>query len=148
MAIPDFNERGCLAHGIHDCTVDEAAARFGAFQASDRRPQLWAKFLEFVREAKACGVVEAVLIDGSFVTTKPDPNDIDLVLVVSARHDFGADLPPATYNVVAQQRVRKRFGFDIVVARNGSENLEHAIEFFQQVKLRPGERKGILRISL
>jgi hypothetical protein len=29
--------------------------------------------------------MEAVLVDGSFVTAKPDPNDIDLVIVVGAR---------------------------------------------------------------
>lgn len=148
MAIPVFNEHGWLPDGIHDCTQDEAAVRLGVFQASDRRPQLWAKFTEFMREARACGLVEAVLVDGSFVTTKPDPNDVDLVLVVSDRHDFGADLPPASYNVLAQQRVRRRFGFDIVVVRNGGENLELAIAFFQQVRQQPGVKKGILRIRL
>ena len=148
MAIPEFNEQGRLPDGIHDCTLDEAGARFGVFQASDRRPHLWAKFKEFFREAKDCGLVEAVLVDGSFVTTNLDPNDIDLVLVVPANHDFGTDLPPAHYNLLAQQRVRRRFGFDIVVVRDGSENLEQAVGFFQQVRQQPGGRKGILRIRI
>ena len=30
-------------------------------------------------------------------------------------HDFEADLPPASYNVLVQQRVRRRFGFDILL---------------------------------
>jgi hypothetical protein len=38
--------------------------------------------------------------------------------------------------------------FDIVVVQNASENLESAIAFFQQVRQRPGLRKGILRILL
>ena len=92
--------------------------------------------------------MEAVLVDGSLVTAKPDPSDIDLVLVVAANHDFSADLPPAQYNLLAQQRVHRRFGFDIVVVKDGSENLEQAIAFFQQVKQRPGVKKGILRIKL
>jgi len=29
---------------------------------------------------RQCGFVETVIVDGSFVTTKPDPGDIDLVL--------------------------------------------------------------------
>jgi hypothetical protein len=45
-------------------------------------------------------------------------------------------------------RVRRRFGLDIVVVKDGSENLELAIAFFQQVKQRPGVKKGILRIGL
>ena len=88
MAIPPFNERGWLPDGIHDCTLEEATGRLGAFQGSDRRPNLWAKFAGFLREVKECGLVEAVLLDGSFVTAKSDPNDIDLILVVSAEHDF------------------------------------------------------------
>ena len=112
--IPPFNENGWLLEGIYDCTLDEAAERFGEFQGSDRRPQLWVRFNEFIRELKACEFLEAVLVDGSFVSAKPDPNDIDLVLVVAAAHDFSTDLPPVQYNLLAQQRVRRRFGFDIV----------------------------------
>ena len=146
--IPAFNEHGCLPEGIYDCTMDEAAARFATFQSSDRRPRLWSRFTAFIRQLEECGFVEAVIVDGSFVTEKPAPSDIDLVLVVAPSHDFSADLPPAHYSLLAQRRVRRRFGFDIVVVKNGSENLELAVEFFQQVKQRPGVKKGILRITL
>jgi hypothetical protein len=148
MAIPAFNEFGWLPEGVHDCTVEEVAARFGAFHGTDRRPQLFARLVAFLREARASALLEAVLVDGSFVTAKPDPNDIDLVLVVPQNHDFSADLPAPQYNLLAQQRVRSRFGFDIVVVRNRSENLEQAVAFFQQVRQRPGLKKGILRIRL
>jgi hypothetical protein len=148
MAIPAFNEYGSLPEGIHDCRFDEAARRFGAFQGSDSRPRLWAKFTQFMREAKASGLVQVVLIDGSFVIRIPDPNDIDLVLVVPASHDFSADLPPAQYNIFDQKRVRRRFELDIVVVKNASENLEWAIAFFHQIRQQPGIKKGILRLTL
>jgi hypothetical protein len=45
--------------------------------------------------------VEAVLVDGSFVTAKIDPNDIDLILIVPEVHDFSADISLAEYNVVS-----------------------------------------------
>jgi len=146
--IAPFNENGWLLEGIYGCTLDEAAERFGKFQGSDRRPQLWVRFTEFMRELKACEFLEAVLVDGSFVSAKPDPNDIDLVLVVASAHDFSTDLPPVQYNLLAQQRVRRRFGFDIVVVKNSSDSLEQAVAFFQQVKQRPGVKKGILKIKL
>ena len=79
--IPAFNDYGCLPAGIYDCTMDEAAEHFGVFQSSDRRPRLWARFTEFIRQVKGCGFVETVIVDGSFVTSKPNPSDIDLVLV-------------------------------------------------------------------
>ena len=146
--IPALNDYGYLPEGTYDCTVDEAAQRFGVFRSSDRRPRLWERFTEFIRQLKECGFVETVIVDGSFVTAKPAPSDIDLVLVVATSHDFSADLPPAHYSLLAQRRVRRRFGFDIVVVKNGSENLELAVAFFQQVKQRPGVKKGILRIRL
>ena len=146
--IPPFNENGCLPEGIYDCTIDEAAERFGAFQSSSQRPQLWDRFIEFMREADACELVDAVLVDGSFVTAKADPNDIDLVLVVSANHDFSADFQPSEYNVLSKRRVNRRFGFDLLVARADSEEYHRYVVFFQQVRLEPGRKKGILRIWL
>ena len=148
MPIPEFNEHGLLPEGIHDCTVEELENRFGNFQGSDRRPQLWAKFRDFIREAKASGVVETILVNGSFVTTKPDPNDIDLVLLVPASHDFSADLGPAQYNVLSRRHVRQRYGFDIVLALPGTEEVSEAAEFFQQVRGQSLRRKGILRLRI
>ncbi len=90
--------------------------------------------------------MQAVLLDGSFVTAKAAPNDIDLILVVPATHDFSADILPAQYNTISKRRVARRFGFDLLVARAGSEELERYVRFFQQVRLEPGKTKGILRI--
>ena len=146
MAIPACNADGWLPEGIHDCTLEEAATRFGAFQRTDRRPQLWAKFLAFVREAKACAWIEALVVDGSFVTAVPTPNDIDLIVVVSAQHDFARAFQPREYNVLSRRRVQQRFGFDLLVARTDSEEYEHYVEFFQQVRLAPQRKKGLLRI--
>ena len=78
----------------------------------------------------------------------PEPNDIDIVLVVASNYDLSTDLPPVVYSLLSHNRVRRRFGFDIVVVRNDSENLEQAVAFFQQVKQRPGVKKGILRVNL
>ena len=146
--IPPFNQLGYLPEGIYDCTIEEVAERFATFQTSDRRPQLWAKLTEFVREVAIWDFMEAVLVDGSFVTAAPEPNDIDLVLVVSAKHDFVEDLQPGAYNVLSKRRVNRRFGFDLLVARAESEEYRRYVGFFQQVRLEPGRRKGILRIWL
>lgn len=146
--IPAFNNYGYLPEGVYDYTMDEAEQPFGVFQSSDSRPRLWERFTEFIRQVKECGFVETVIVDGSFVTAKPAPSDIDLVLVLATSHDFSADLPPAHYSLLAQRRVQRRFGFDIIVVKDGSENLEVAIAFFHQVKQRPGVKKGILRIRL
>src|SRR5919109_1209681 len=127
--IPSFDQNGNLPEGIHDCTVDEAAERFGSFQQAIHRRQLWDSFLEFMREVIDSGLVDAILVDGSFVTAKAEPNDIDLVLVVSANHDFAADLKPSAYNVFSKRRVNRRFGFDLLVARADSEEYNRYLGF-------------------
>ena len=108
--------------------------------------RLWARLKEFLREVKACGLVEAVLLNGSFVTSKPAPNDIDLILVVRENHDFSADLAAEEYNVLSKRRVFRRHQFDLLVARAGSEEFHRYVAFFQQVRLEPDKRKGIPRI--
>lgn len=89
-----------------------------------------------------------VVIDGSFVTTEDSPNDIDLVLVVRSDHDFAITLRPFEYNALSKRWIRKEFGFDAVVAREGSRVLIEYLEFFAQVRKRPELTKGLLRIDL
>ena len=105
MPIPELNGFGLLPEGVYACTLAEAQTRFGNFQESDRRPRLGAKLTEFLLEVSRCGLVRSVLLDGSFVTAKPDPRDIDLILVVSGDHDFSAELTAAEYNVVSKRSV-------------------------------------------
>ena len=147
MPIPDFDDNGLLPAGVHDCTLAEIAKRFGVFQGNEQRPRLMAKLTEFLAEALVSGIVQAVLVDGSFVTGERSPNDIDLIVVLSATHDRAADLLPLQYNVVSRNRVRRRFGFDTVAGRDGSAAYDTAIEFFQQVRGEPELRKGILKFT-
>jgi len=45
------------------------------------------------------------LLNGSFVTAENEPNDIDLVVVVSSDHDFSAEFQPSEYNVLSKRQV-------------------------------------------
>ncbi len=107
-----------------------------------------ARLSEFLTEARLSGIVRAVLVDGSFVTAKPEPGDVDMIVAVAAVHDFDADLSPLAYNVVSKRRVQRRYGFDLLVAREGSIEYDRWVAFFQQVRLEPGTRKGIVRLNL
>src|SRR5258705_81832 len=148
MPIPTLNQDGLLPPGVHDCTLNEIRSQFGSFRKSDRRPRLFALLESFVAEAIAVGLVRALIVDGSFVTEKHDPNDIDLIVVVAPEHDFTSDITPRAYSVMSKKSVRRRFGFDLLVARENSVEHNDWVEFFQQVRLEPGRRKGILRLRL
>lgn len=148
MPIPPLDQNGFLPAGVHDCTLDELKGRFGSFQISDRRPQLFARLEAFLSEAKTSRLVVSVVVDGSFVTAKPDPNDIDLILVVTPDHSFAADLSPLEYGVLSKRRVHRRYGFDLLVACDDSDEYRRYVRFFQQIRFEPSHTKGILRLKL
>lgn len=148
MSIPAFNDHGLLPDGIHDATIEEIKSRFGTFQKSDRRPKLWNRLIEYLSQARNYTYIEVILLDGSFVTEAAEPNDINLVVIMSREHDFTAELPVGFYNLLSQNRVRRWFGFDIVVVKNGTQSMNEASEFFQQVRHHPGLRKGIVRLKV
>ena len=148
MPIPVLTAEGLLPAGLFDCTLPELQAHFGAFRGSDHRARLFARLEELARVMRLSGLFEALIIDGSFVTAKPTPNDIDLVAVLKSGHDFERDLPMSEYGLVSRALLRRRFGFDVVVAEPGSPLYRTYVEFFSRVREAPDARKGLLRLRL
>jgi Family of unknown function (DUF6932) len=148
MPIPTLDRRGLLPMGLHPCTLEEIREEFGGFQGSDIRPRLFEALRSYVAEARSSAVVAWLVVDGSFVTGKQAPGDIDLLVVLPSDHDFSGMLRPAAYNVVSRRRVRKSHGFDILVAAERTPEFDQYLAFFQEVKDEPGLRKGILRVDL
>jgi hypothetical protein len=148
MPIPMAGPDGLLPPGLYDCSLDEIQGRFGVFQKTDRRPRLFEKLRQFLTEVQQTGLVAAVVVNGSFITATPEPNDIDLILLVEPGHDFSAELRPPEYNVLSRRQVRKRHGLDVLVAREGSAAAARYQSFFHRVRDRPEVSKGLLRVSL
>ena len=120
MPIPPLNTTGLLPVGIHDALLEEIRERFGSFQESDRRTKLFSKLVELTEAMRASGLFEELVIDGSFVTGKPVPNDIDILAVLKPGHDFERDLPMSEYSTVSRPILRRRFGFDGHCSRSWS----------------------------
>jgi len=148
MPIPDLNEDGLLPEGVHDCTLDEIGARFGRFQVTDRRIELFEKLRLLVEEERQAGLAIEIIVDGSFATDKPEPGDIDLVVVLPQGHDFSVERPPFKYNAISKRYMRLKYGFDVVFAPEHSPLHEKSVDFFQQVRDELDKRKGTLRIKL
>jgi hypothetical protein len=148
MAIPGLDERGFLPAGVHDASMAEVVERFGQFQQTDRRVALRAQLEAFLEEARGTGLVASLILDGSFATSKPEPGDIDLIVVLREGIDASADFRPDQYNVLSARRVKARYPFDVFHAVEGSETLRSAVEFFAQVTGRPGLSKGMVRVAV
>jgi len=147
VTIPAFGPDGLLPDGVHDATLDEVEDRFGRFQETDRRVGLFATLREFVRDLRAEGLAEAIILDGSFVTAVADPNDIDLLLVLRVDHDFDAELRPSAYTLLSKKRATRRYGMDVIPVPHG-DSLGEWVEHFHGVRNRPDLRKGLIRLQL
>ena len=64
--------------GIHLGSIDEIKTRFGS--GSEEREAEMSELLEFIETARQAGV-RRLLINGSFVTGKLSPNDVDVVIL-------------------------------------------------------------------
>lgn len=83
--VPDFNENGLLPEGIYDCDLKELQCRFvDSFPNSPSRPDLYAAFVEWITEATKLVPSATEWIDGSFVTAKNAPYDIDVLTLCDA----------------------------------------------------------------
>lgn len=151
--IPQLQD-GILPEGVHLCTLEEVKEVFGQFRRSDRRPQLTETLTRYVQDARNSGVVSAILIDGSYVTNKEEPGDIDLIVALRSDFDLAAEMRPMEYNIQSKAMVRKLYGFDVLSAVDGSETYQRFLDFFSRVKLddpdqrTAQEHKGVLRIEL
>ena len=80
--IPPFDESGFLPPGVHPATLAEIEARFG--HASElRRVQM--ESVRWMVDLAVRAGVQRIILNGSFVTDIMEPNDVDCVLLVSAR---------------------------------------------------------------
>lgn len=84
MALPEFNDQGELPHGVHPATLEEVCARFAA--GTPQREAVAGRLRRIYQVANDTGKLQRFIIFGSFVTAKPEPNDVDVVLVM--RDDF------------------------------------------------------------
>lgn len=148
MPIPRLNRHGFLPEGVHTCALAEIRKRFGSFATSDHRIRLCDSLFELIIDVASTKLVEAIIIDGSFVTDKIKPNDIDLILVVKKDAEINWDeLSFKDYTALSKKRIARKYKFDIFVVTEGTETYTRRVDFFHSVRDSP-LRKGLLRVEL
>lgn len=84
MALPDFNDQGDLPEGLHEATLADVLVRFGP--GSEARQGATVVLKQIHELVTATGKLDRFVIFGSYITAKPDPHDVDVVLVM--KDDF------------------------------------------------------------
>ena len=143
MPIPEFRPDGYLPQGVHLAAESEVAERFG--QANLRRQALMTRVADWLRLARAVQA-KRFLVDGSFVTAKTEPEDVDCVcwLPLDFEDQLGGGSEPAArlYQMLITRQPEELFGVF------SKQRWEGWIEFFTQTREPDGRRKGVVEVLL
>jgi hypothetical protein len=141
--IPVFRPDGYLPEGIHLASEAELTFRFGS--TSPRRRRLAMRVRRWIELARAVQA-RRLMIDGSFITAKPQPDDVDaLILLPSNFHDqVRRGIEPA---LELEQMLLTRSPEELFGAEDRMDFDEWA-EFFSRTREADGRRKGLVEITL
>jgi predicted nucleotidyltransferase len=144
MQLPAFNDAGDLPEGLHTATLDEVLHRFGV--STLRRHRVCQRLVEIHRVAKATAHLDRFIVFGSFVTSKADPNDVDILLVM--RDDFELSVCTGeTRKLFNHAEAEAEFGASIFWIRPAMLVLDTLEDFILhwQIK-RDLRRRGIVEV--
>ena len=144
--IPQFTDEGLLPPGVHQAGLEELKEKMGW---SRKRRELLEGLEEVLDLMASCGVVRAYL-DGSFVTDKDRPNDID------GCYDLAEDVTPEDLKRLAsifppspsnRAEAKRRFGVDFFpAAATELGSGQPFLRFFQTD--REARERGVLSVEL
>jgi|SRR5688500_2227682 len=141
--IPAFRPDGYLPLGLHVGDEAEVTFRFGS--TTPRRRRLVLRLRRWIKLARQVGV-RRFLLDGSFVTAKPDPDDIDAVVLLPAsfQSQVERDIDAA---LDLEQMLLTRRPEELFAAEDDVDWMEW-VEFFARTREADGRRKGLVEIML
>ena len=144
MALPEFNEVGDLPPGVYRASWHEVVERFGGGTQQRLR---CARILRHVYDmAVRTGHLGRFVIFGSYVTAKPDPNDVDVILVMD--DDFHRDEMPLEMQGLFDHAVAQaRFGASVFWVKPSALIGDQVDDFVAhwQVK-RDSSKRGIVEV--
>lgn len=143
MSIPDFRDDGYLPEGLHPATEAEVIFRFGS--PTRRRRALALQLRNWLRLARAVQS-RRFFVDGSFVTAKAFPGDIDAVVLLSDA--FERDLDNGLEAAVELERILTTHRTGDLFAAEDDGDWSEWLDFFTGTREADGRRKGVVEVIL
>lgn len=143
MPVPPFTDVGDLPLGVHPANLHEVLDRFGV--GSGQRKAVGLRLERIHQVAQTAGHVARFVVFGSFVTDKPEPNDVDVFLLMEDAFD-ASQLTGEARQLFDHNAAQAHFGASVFWLRRVSawEGEQAAVEYWQ-VK-RGGGQRGIVEI--
>jgi predicted nucleotidyltransferase len=139
----EFNAAGDLPAGIHSASLHEVLERFG--DGTLQRLTVASRLARIHSVAMSTGQVRRFIVFGSFVTAKPNPNDVDVFLLMEDSFTI-SDIVGEARMLFDHSVAEARFGASIFWLRHQAAfGGEDATVAHWQIK-RDGSRRGIIEI--
>lgn len=141
-SFPEFDQNGDMPAGIYPAPLNEIIQHF----AGTNRRKVIARRLETIyRLAKSTNHLARFIIFGSFVTSKPEPNDVDIFLLMEDSFDV-RKVPSDARLVFDHAAAQNRLGASVFwVRRAAALGGEDAMVEHWQIT-RAGNKRGILEV--
>lgn len=141
--VPDFRDDGYLPEGLHLATEAEITFRFGTSTKQRRRLALrLRRWIELVQRIAA----HRLFVDGSFVTSNPEPNDVDAVVWLA--DDFVDRVSRGDSEAVELETMLLTRRPEEIFAAEDRRDWDAWVEFFSRTREADGKRKGIVEVEL
>jgi hypothetical protein len=108
--LPDLTCDGELPPGVHVANWQEFESRFG--DSSPRRLWLLSRLRVLLELAATSGKLRRVFVWGSFVTAKPAPRDIDVLLIMDENFEVD-DIAAPAQDIFDSTRAKLLFESDV-----------------------------------
>ncbi len=140
--MPPLTRAGDLPIGVHRATLSEVIGRFGA--GSLKRGIVGGRLERIYHLARATGQLARFVIFGSFVTNQPEPNDVDVFLLMQGDFD-ASQLQGQAELLFDHAAAAANFGATVFWMRRSAAlgGEQTAIEDWQITR---GGRRGIVEI--
>ncbi len=143
LALPAFNEEGDLPPGVHRATLAQVLERFG--RGSAQRQAVADRLKRICHLVTSTGQLARLVVFGSFVTSKSEPNDVDIIIIMEDAFNL-ASVTGEGALVFQHMEADAHFGASIFwCKRSGAFGGEQAMIEYWQVR-REGGRRGIVEI--
>lgn len=136
MAKPDFPP--LLQPGMHNITIQGLhALAVAPFAQNQRRHDLHQKLAAWVGALQAIGVGGTLWLDGSFLTEKPEPGDIDCVLWsphwVNGAANVTAAMQQQVTHLLEKAAAENLFSLDLYVEAPAPDMVFHREAYWRGV---------------
>lgn len=143
MPLPVLTDSGELPIGVHPASLHETLTRFGS--GHPQRMAVGERLQRVYGIAAATGHLRRFIVFGSFVTDKPEPDDVDVILVMNDSFD-GDTLHGESAVLFDHVAADAHFGASVfwvrqLAAIGGEQSL---VEYWQAK--RGGGKRGIIEI--